>query len=61
MIVIQYLIHKKINKQKQPNRNESTISEYGNTTQPNNPEQTIAQEEKVNLENLKRIIVMSGY
>ena len=50
-----------IYKQKQPNRNEPPTSENGNATQPinaqpNNPEQTLSQEEKVNLENLKRIM-----
>ena len=50
-----------INKQKQPHRNEPPTSENGNTTQlnnaqPKNPEQTLTQEQKVNLENLKRIM-----
>ena len=49
-----------INKQKQPNRNEPSTSENGNptkpnTAQPNNPQQTLSQEQKLNLENLKRI------
>ena len=48
-----------INKQKQPNRNEPPTSENGDSTQPNtqpnNPEQTQEQEQKLNLENLKRI------
>ena len=51
----------RINKQKQPNRNEPPTLENGNTTQPkkaqpNNPEQTLTQEQKLNLENLKRIM-----
>ena len=50
-----------INKQKQSNRNEAPTLENGNSTQPNNsqpnnPEQTLTQEQKVNLENLKRIM-----
>ena len=50
-----------INKQKQPNRNEPPTSENWNSTQsnaaqPNNPEQTLSQEQKVQLENLKRIM-----
>ena len=45
-----------INKQKQSNRNEPPTSENRNSTkpntaQPNNPEQTISQEQKLNLEN----------
>ena len=48
-----------INKQKQPNRNEPPTSETENPTRPNtvqtnNPEQTLSQEQKLNLENLKR-------
>ena len=39
------------NKQKQPNRNKLPTSENGN-----NPEQTLSQEQKVNLENLKGIM-----
>ena len=39
-----------INKQKQLNRNEPSTSENRNATQPNN------LEEKVNLENFKRIM-----
>ena len=51
----------KINKQKQPNWNELATSENRNATQPNNaqpnnPEQTLSKELKVNIENLKRII-----
>ena len=51
----------KINKQKQPILNESPTSENGNPTQPNtaqqnNPKQTLSQEHKLNLENLKRIL-----
>ena len=49
-----------INKQKQPNRNEPPTLKNGNTTQPNtqpnHPEQTLSQEQKSNLENLKRIM-----
>ena len=50
-----------INKEKQPNQNEPPTSENRNATQPNNaqpnnPEQTLTQEQKVNLENLKRIM-----
>ena len=50
-----------INKQKQPNRNEPPTWENGNATQsnktqPKNPEQTLTQEQKVNVENLKRIM-----
>ena len=50
-----------INKLKQPNLNEPPTSENGNATQPNtaqpnNPEQTLSQEQKLNLENLKRIL-----
>ena len=46
-----------INRQTQPNRNEPRTSENGNPTQPNtakqnNPEQTLSQEQKLNLENL---------
>ena len=43
----------RINKQKQPNRNELPISENENATQPNNLEQTLTQEQKINLEILK--------
>ena len=50
-----------INNKKRLNRNKPQISENGNTTQPNNAqpnnrEQTLTQEQKVNLENVKRII-----
>ena len=45
-----------INKQKQSNRNEPPSLEYRNATQRNNTEQTLTQEQKVNLENLKRIM-----
>ena len=49
-----------INNEKQPNRNEPPISENGNTTQPNmqpnKPEQTLTQEQKTNLENIKIIM-----
>ena len=44
-----------INKQKQPNWNEPLTSKNINSTQPNNPEQALTQEQKINLENLKRI------
>ena len=46
----------RINKQKQSKRNELKTSENRNSTQPNNREKTLAQEQKVNLENLKRIM-----
>ena len=51
----------RINKQNQANRNEPPTSENGNTTQPysaqlNNTEQTLTQEQKVNLESLKGIM-----
>ena len=44
-----------------PNRNELPTSENGNATQPinaqpNNPKEILSQEQKVNLENLKRIM-----
>ena len=45
-----------INKQKQPNQNEPPTSENGNPTQPNRPEKTVSQEQKLNLEKLKRIM-----
>ena len=50
-----------INKEKRPKRNESPTLENGNTTQlnnaqSNNPEQTLTQEQKVNLEDLRRIL-----
>ena len=45
-----------INKEKQSNRKEPPNSENRNSTQPNNPEQTLTREQKVNLENLKRIM-----
>ena len=50
-----------INKQKQPMRKEQTTSENENSTQPNTaqpnkPEQTLSKEQKLNLENLKRIM-----
>ena len=45
-----------INKQKQLIRKELPTSENGNSTQPNNPEQTLSQGQKLNLENLKRIM-----
>ena len=43
-------------KQLQSNRNEPPTSENINTTQPNNTEQTLTQEQIINLENLKRIM-----
>ena len=51
----------RIIKQKQLNSNELPTSENGNTTQPNNkqpnnPKETLSQELKVNLENVKRIM-----
>ena len=45
------------NKQKQSNRNEPPTSENRNTTQPNNTEQTLMQEQKVILANLKRTMI----
>ena len=39
----------RINKQKQPNRNESPTPENRHPTQPNNVEQTLTKEEKVNI------------
>ena len=45
-----------INKQKTLNRNEPPTSENENPTQPNNPEQKLSQEQKSNLEHLKRIM-----
>ena len=50
-----------INTQKQPNRNQPPTSENRNPMQPNtpklnNPEQTLSQEQKLNRENLKRIL-----
>ena len=48
-------------KQKQPIRKEPPTSEnenstQPNTTQPNKPEQTLSQDQKLNLENIKRIM-----
>ena len=50
-----------INKQKQPIWKEQLTLENGNprwpnTAQSNNPKQTLSQEQKLNLENLKRIM-----
>ena len=50
-----------INKQKQAIQNEPPTSENGNPTQPktarqNNPEQTLTQEQKLILRNLKKIL-----
>ena len=42
-------------KQEESNRNESPISENRNNTTPNNIEQTPTHEQKINLENFKRI------
>ena len=55
-IVIQYPDLSRINEQKKAKRNQPPTSENRNTTQPNNLEQTLIQEQKVNLENLKRIM-----
>ena len=51
----------RIIKEKQPNRKEPPTSENGNSTQPNNthknnPKETLSHEQKLNLENLKRIM-----
>ena len=43
-------------KQEQYNRNESPISKNRNATTPKNTEQIPTQEQKINLENLKRIM-----
>ena len=43
-------------KQKQPNRNELATSENGNAAQPSYPTETLSQEQKISLENLKRIM-----
>ena len=45
-----------INKEKQSHRNEPPASENRKVTQPNSTEQTLTHEEKVNLENLQRIM-----
>ena len=45
-----------IDKQEQSNRNEPPTSENRNTTQPNTTEQTLTQKQKINLENLKKIM-----
>ena len=50
-----------INKQNQAIRKKQPTPENGNpiqpnTAQPNNPEQTLSQEQKLNLKNLKRIM-----
>ena len=47
--------------QKQPNRNELPTSENEDATLPNNaqssnPKETLSQEQKINLENVKRIM-----
>ena len=39
-----------------PNQNEQPASENRNTIQPNNTEQIQSQEQKINQENLKRIM-----
>ena len=51
----------RIIKQKQPNRNELPTLENENVTQPNNeqpnnPKEALSQEQKINLENLKRVM-----
>ena len=51
----------RIKKQNQSKRNKPPTSENGNATQPNNAQpnnlkQTISQEQKVNLENLNRVM-----
>ena len=51
----------RIIKEKQLNRKEPPTSENGNSTQPNNahtnnPKETLSHEQKLNLENLKRIM-----
>ena len=43
-------------KQGQSHRNEPTTLENRNATHPNNREQTLTQEQKIELENFKRII-----
>ena len=45
-----------IKKQKQSHQNEPPTSENRNTTQANNTEKILTREQKVNLENLKRIM-----
>ena len=52
-------------KQKQPNRNEQPTSENENATQPNNaqpsnPKETLSQEQKIDQENVKRILNSEG-
>ena len=51
----------RVDKQKQPNRNELPSSENGNATHPskaqtNNTKETLSKEQMMNLENLKRIM-----
>ena len=60
-IVIVMLDPSSINKQKQPNWNEPGTLENRKATQPNNaqpknPEQTLTQEQKLNIEYSKRIM-----
>ena len=43
-------------KLEQSNRNEPPTSENKSTTHPNNTEQILTHEQKLNLENLKRIM-----
>ena len=50
-----------IDKQEQSNRNEPRTSENRNTTQPNNIEQPLTQERKINLKHLKRIMNRKNY
>ena len=45
-----------IDKQEQSNQNEPPTCENRNITQPNNTEQTLTQEQKINLDNLERIM-----
>ena len=46
----------RINKQKQTHQNKLPTLVNGNATQPNNPEQTLMQELKMNLESLNEIM-----
>ena len=43
-------------KQEQANKNQGLTSKNRNITHPNNTEQTLTQEQKIKLENLKRIM-----
>ena len=49
-----YSIRNIIDEQEQSNRNKPSTSENSNTTHPNNVKKTVTQEQKLNLENLKR-------